>query len=453
MSGVKAFVRPVIIAKGIRKITRQLAEPIVFRKVRSDLSYLEGKHHHSEGVTSIRRVAYIRSDFWLKNSSPNGAVAHTEGVVNALVKQGYEVDVISTYPLSFLKQYHSFNVCTPDGWMTGISELEEMEYNRQLFDYLKNTIEKPDIVYQRYGRNNYAGLMYARYLGVPFILEYNGSEIWMSRNWMRPLRYESLAEKIESCVLRCSDLVVGNAEAFRKELLSKGVDENRILIIPNGVDPDRFTPSISGKAIREKLGIQDQEVVVSFVGSFGPWHGAEILAKTVPLVASKNEKVKYLFVGDGGRLAAVKEIVSESGFAERVLFTGLVDRTIVTEYLAASDILVSPQVPNPDGTPFFGAPTKLFEYMSMGKAIIASDLDQIGILLASHEDAILTTPGDVPELTKAILDLADNPEFRVQLGNHARIKAATLYSWDSHVRTVLKRIERGNSLDETSSSL
>ena len=440
MSRIKAIVQPVIVAKGIRKITRKLATPIVLSRVRSDLSYIQEKPYSYKDTLTVRRVAYIRSDFWLKDSSPNGAVAHTEGIVNSLIKQGYEVNVISTYPMSFIKQCHSFQTCTPDGWTTGISELEEMEYNQQLFDFLKRTEEKPDVVYQRYGRNNYAGVMYARYLGVPIILEYNGSEIWMSKNWMHPLRYESMTERIESCVLTHADLVVGNADAFRKELLSRGVNENRILIIPNGVDPDRFTPSITGKDIREKLGIGEQEVVVSFVGSFGPWHGAEILAKTIPVVISQNPNVKYLFVGDGGRLNTVKEIVSECGVSDRVIFVGFVDRNIVPEYLSASDILVSPQVPNPDGTPFFGSPTKLFEYMSMGKAIIASDLDQIGSLLTSQVNAILTSPGDVSQLADAILVLANDPVLRASLGNSARNVVVGKYSWDSHVRCILERV-------------
>ena len=440
MSSIKAIIRPVVVFKGIRKITRKLATPIVFSRIRSDLSYIQEKPFSPEGALTAKRVTYIRSDFWLKESSPNGAVAHTEGVVNSLVKQGYEVDVISTYPMSFIKQCHSFQTCTPDGWTTGISELEEMEYNRQLFDFLKRTKDKPDIVYQRYGRNNYAGLMYARCVGVPFVLEYNGSEIWMSKNWMRPLRYESMTEGIESCVLNHADLVVGNAEAFRKELLSRGVDGNRILIIPNGVDPDRFTPSISGMEIRKKFGIKDQEIVVSFVGSFGPWHGAEILAKTIPAVTSQNPNVKYLFVGDGGRLNAVKEIVTDCGVSDKVLFVGYVDRNIVSEYLGASDILVSPQVPNPDGTPFFGSPTKLFEYMSMGKAIIASDLDQIGTLLTSQEDAILISPGNVSQLTDAILVLANDPILRTRLGNSARNTVVGKYSWDRHVQCILEKI-------------
>ena len=92
MSSIKAIVRPIIVARGIRKITRQLATPLICRRVQAELSYIKAKPFSSEGDLKVKRVAYIRSDFWLKDVSPNGAVAHTEGIVNSLVKQGYEVD-------------------------------------------------------------------------------------------------------------------------------------------------------------------------------------------------------------------------------------------------------------------------------------------------------------------------------------------------------------------------
>lgn len=441
MSVFKIVFRNSFLKKGIRKITRRVAFPFLYKKIESDLSFIKLREFFRGELSSIKRVCYIRSDFWLKNNTPNGAVAHTEGVVNALVKQGYEVNIISSYPLPYLKNYHSLRICSPDGWTTGISELEEMEYNRQLFDLLEKGDEKPDFVYQRYGRNNYAGLLYARHIGVPFVLEYNGSEIWMSKNWVHPLRYESVTNEIERCVLIHADLVVGNAEAFRSELVSKGVEEERILIVPNGVDPERFTPSISGKSVRKSLGIGEEEIVVSFVGSFGPWHGAETLAMTIPIVTAKNKRIKYLFIGRGVRLENVEKIVLMSGTADKVIFTGFVDRKIMPEYLAASDILISPQVPNPDGTPFFGSPTKLFEYMSMGKAIVASDLDQIGALLTHEEDAILVPPGDANKLAEAILLLAEDSNLRDSLGNQARRVAMNKYSWDNHVGSILDYVK------------
>jgi glycosyltransferase involved in cell wall biosynthesis len=136
--------------------------------------------------------------------------------------------------------------------------------------------------------------------------------------------------------------------------------------------------------------------------------------------------------------------------------TGVVAQADAPRYLAASDVLVSPHVPNPDGTPFFGSPTKLFEYMAMGKPIVASALDQIAQVLtpslavtalpegdpkeASREVAILSEPGNVDELVQGIRFLIEHPAWRTRLGECARAEALTRYTWDKHVGSILERM-------------
>ncbi|MBI4471556.1 MAG: glycosyltransferase, partial [Acidobacteria bacterium] len=100
-------------------------------------------------------------------------------------------------------------------------------------------------------------------------------------------------------------------------------------------------------------------------------------------------------------------------------------------------ILASPHVPNPDGSPFFGSPTKLFEYMAMARGIVASRLDQIAQVLSHEETALLVGPGSVDELAKAIVYLAANPAESERLGRNARRQATKHYTWRAHVtRTI-----------------
>ena len=97
-------------------------------------------------------------------------------------------------------------------------------------------------------------------------------------------------------------------------------------------------------------------------------------------------------------------------------------------------------MPNKDKSPFFGSPTKLFEYMAMGKAIIASNLNQIGEVLG-QDCAYLVKPGNSEELSKAMEKIIEDKKLRIYLGESARKKVSAEYTWEKHVEKILNRLE------------
>ena len=111
-------------------------------------------------------------------------------------------------------------------------------------------------------------------------------------------------------------------------------------------------------------------------------------------------------------------------------------------HLAACDILASPHVPNPDGSAFFGSPTKLFEYMAMGRPIVASALEQIADVLSDEETALLVPPGDIDALANALLRLIDTPALGRRLGANAREAALQRHTWQRHTQRILARLEK-----------
>jgi glycosyltransferase involved in cell wall biosynthesis len=286
---------------------------------------------------------------------------------------------------------------------------------------------------------NDAGAWLADRLRRPFVLEYNGSEVWIARHWSTPLMFEGLATRIEEANLRRADLIVVVSKALRDEVVSRGIPTDRVLVNPNAVDPGRYHPAIDGGPIRFRLGLSER-FVVGFIGTFGPWHGAEVLARAVRLVAERLPAAHFLFVGDGSGMPAVREIIGRDGMRDRTTFTGLVPQDDAPAHLAACDLLASPHVGNPDGTPFFGSPTKLFEYMAMGKGIVASDLDQIGELLSHGQTAWLVPPGEPAALADGILRLAGDPTLRARLGEAARLTVERHHTWGAHVGRILEAL-------------
>ena len=281
-----------------------------------------------------------------------------------------------------------------------------------------------DFIYQRYSRFNWTGVALSLVTGLPLALEFNGSEVWVSRHW-DPIGQLWLLKRFERINQRAADLIFVVSEVERRNLIHGGVRPEKIIVNANGVETDRFRPECGGAGIRNALGI-DNKTVVGFVGTFGPWHGAPVLAESARLVRS-NTHYHFLFVGDGDQRAQTESIVNASGMG--ATFTGRVSHDDVPAYLDACDILVSPHVPATDGSEFFGSPTKMFEYLSMAKPVIASRLGQVADVIRDGENGLLVEPGDARALASAIERLARDKSLRVRLGVAGRQTVIERYTW------------------------
>jgi glycosyltransferase involved in cell wall biosynthesis len=386
---------------------------------------------------------YLRTDV-SSGVRAGGSVAHIAGVVNTL-------DAFTAAPI--LVATDTIPTVRPDVETHHVAPLEAFWEYRELPSFVMNRAFEPVLsrlvarrigfVYQRYSVNSIVGARLAADRGVPFVLEYNGSEVWMARHWGTPLKYERLSERIELLNLNAADLIVVVSRAMADELTARGIAPGKILVNPNGVDTDRFTPQIDGSEVRRTRGLTGK-TVVGFIGTFDAWHGADVLADAFARLMREHptyrERVRLLMIGDGGRMPDVVRILEDGGVREACVLTGLVPQEEASRYLAACDVLVSPHVPNPDGTPFFGSPTKLFEYMAMGKPIVASDLDQIGEVLEHDRTAYLVTPGNADALAAGIKTLLDDPARGERIGTAARRVAVDMHSWREHTRRIIERL-------------
>jgi glycosyltransferase involved in cell wall biosynthesis len=146
-------------------------------------------------------------------------------------------------------------------------------------------------------------------------------------------------------------------------------------------------------------------------------------------------------IGDGHTMSQVQQALEAHGVTQECILTGIVPQEKGPAHLAACDLLASPHVPNSDGTPFFGSPTKLFEYMAMGKGIIASDLDQIGEVLEHDHTAWMVKPGDAESLMLGLKTMIDNPEISKRLGHAARREVVAKYTWKEHTRKIIEKLK------------
>jgi len=294
-----------------------------------------------------------------------------------------------------------------------------------------------DFIYQRYSRFNLTGVLLSLTTGLPLALEFNGSEVWVSKHW-DSIGQMPLLRQFERLNLKAADAVFVVSEAMKNSLTAEGIEDARIIVNPNGVNTEVFRPDCGGRMIREELAIDDQ-VVAGFVGTFGPWHGAPVFAEAARLVA-RQARCHFLFVGDGDERPAAERILSQLRIGA-FTFTGRIPHDRVPSYLDACDILVSPHVPLADGSEFFGSPTKLFEYMAMARAIVASRLGQIADIIEDGKSGLLVEPGDVAALAGAIERLSNDKEFRMALGANARDVVETQYTWKANASRVVETMQ------------
>jgi glycosyltransferase involved in cell wall biosynthesis len=385
-------------------------------------------------ISDPMRIAYLRS-----TPSPGtlagGAATHINGFVNAAGELAAQVKVISNDRIAGL-----------DETRLTLIDPEPIGTTRAAFDLRNNLIfsagvsreierAPTDLIYQRYGRFTLAGVEASIRTGAPLFLEYNGSEVWIGKHWdmsgMLPL-----LERFERLNLRAAARIFVVSDVERRNLLQAGIAAEKIIVNPNGVDVQTFRPGVGGATLRQELGVGSEEVLAGFVGTFGPWHGVLTLAKAITMLP-EDCAVRFLLVGAGRFRDEVELMISAAGRSRQVIFTGHVDHQRVPALLDACDILLSPHVPLEDGSEFFGSPTKLFEYMAMGKGIVGSRLGQIGDVLTDEETALLVEPGNARELGEAILRLSKSKALRERLGGAARSAAVAEHTWRHNAQMVL----------------
>lgn len=383
-----------------------------------------------------KNILFLRTDLAGKILA-GGSVTHIKGFINGAKQLGFETIYSADFPLI----NHPISIIVkPNTFLDFFDEIQMIDYHFRVIKKLKSCFRNIQIgvIYQRHSVFNASGVILASKFNVPLILEVNNSEVWAKKNWSR-LFFEKLATKIENFALQNADVIGVVSEVTKNQIKDLCENESKIVINPNGVDPEKFSPDVDGNQIKKELKLENY-FVVGFIGTFSRWHGVETLFDAAVKVIEQNDKIKFLLIGDGNLKSNLELKTHQLGLDEKIIFTGIIPHNRAPEYLAACDVLVSPHLGFEDGTKFFGSPTKLFEYMAMGKPIIASDLEQIGEIIQNEINGLKFSPGNVDQLVKCIFRLFKDPELGARLGKKAREDVIQNYTWKQNAYRVLSRV-------------
>ena len=188
-----------------------------------------------------------------------------------------------------------------------------------------------------------------------------------------------------------------------------GLPSQKVITVENGFDDSIFHPGVDGSHYRQKYQLPENAIVIVFVGSFQPYHRVDLLLEAFNTIKEKSS-VYLLLVGDGGALPASQALTSRLGLQDRVRFTGRVPYSDVPFLLAAGDIAVMP------ATNDYGNPMKIYEYMALGKAVVAPNQPTITEIATHGHDSLLFDAENVASLAAALNDLVCDEQLRGNLG-------------------------------------
>ena len=207
--------------------------------------------------------------------------------------------------------------------------------------------------------------------------------------------------KRRALVYRLADRVITTGEAVAAHVRGAGVPAERIRAISAGVDTARFHPGVSGKAVREELGLSPAGAVVGLVANVRGSKGHAVFLEAAREVLRARPETRFLIVGDGVGFEDVKRRVREMGLDPRVIMTGF--RRDIPEVMAALDVLVLPS------TKSEATSQVIPQALAVGTPVAASATGGIPEIVRDGETGRLVEPGNPGALAQAVLSLLDDP--------------------------------------------
>lgn len=291
-----------------------------------------------------------------------------------------------------------------------------------------------DWVYERFATLQSLGWIFER-KGVPWILETNGLYFDEAKTERKSLVLTGAARRLEISAYRRCDALVCVSEAL-KELVVKeaGIGPEKILVVPNGVDTAFFDPALHAPK-REFAGF-----TVGFVGTLLAWQGVDRLLAAVSELNGVGLPIHVTIVGDGAARGEWERLAQNLGIGEVVRFTGRVSSDEVPGYISGFDAGFSGHKELKIGT-MYHSPLKLYEYLSMGKPVIASAFDDAHRLLSGTNAGFLFAPGDLEGLKRALQEAYHARSSFAQASPLIREEIVRHHSWEARVREMIPQVE------------
>jgi glycosyltransferase involved in cell wall biosynthesis len=382
------------------------------------------------------RIAYVCADGGIAVFGDKGASVHITAMAGAIGRIGHEVRVLcakrGTGSAAFPVEQVSADLPPVQeradkerGHITTAAAIEA----RLVALHRDWPFE---MIYERYSLWSTAGVRAGRRLGLPVVVEVNAPLV-TEQAAFRSLVLEHEARAIEAEVFRTANTLAVVSDELVAYVTAKGAEPARVHVIRNAVDTARFTPQVARAALP---GITEDAFVVGFSGSLKAWHGLDTLLPAFRALRDALPQAHLLVVGEGPRKPWVEGYAAGAGLESAVTLTGWVGHDDLPGLIARMDVATAPY-PAAEGHYF--SPLKLFEYLAVGRPVVASRIGQTAQVLDGTGAALLIPPGDPAALTCALLQVAQDQGLARDLARNAAA-CGRRHDWSDNARAVMALI-------------
>jgi len=294
-----------------------------------------------------------------------------------------------------------------------------------------------DVVHSQYHPCIFVGNYAHEIKDIPHVFTYHGFA--PVQEWTNPFQKMKMIDHRVGTffALRFGvDQIIAVSSFLKNELVQTyKYDASRVHVVYNGVDLERFNPSIDGEEVKERYGIANSPLVL-FVGRLAPYKGIRFLMMAIPRVLQRVPNVRFLVVGSARYdLARMNEFFKTPGIRKSVLFSGYVPDKDLPKMYAACDVFCYPSL-------WEGFGLTPAEAQACGKPVVAFKTCAIPEVVKDGETGILVPPRDYNELARAICDLLLDEGVRLKMGENARKRAEKVFSWYRVAKQTLQVYER-----------
>ncbi len=320
---------------------------------------------------------------------------------------------------------------------------DQMRATERALDRLARA-EQPDILHAHSPvLDAWPALRVGRRLGLPVVYEvrafWEDAAVDHGTHREGDLRYR-LSRWLETAAFRRADAITTICEGLRSDIVARGIAADKVTVIPNAVDIERF-PVIERRDadLESRLGLRGHPVV-GFCGSFYAYEGLDLMVRALPAIRDRKPGTRLLLVGGGAQEAALRALVSELGLSGEVVFTGRVPNAEIDRYYSLIDVLAFPR--QRMRLTDLVTPLKPLEAMAQGRVVVASDVGGHRELIRDGHTGLLHRAGDVPALAAAVARLLADGALRAHLAVNGRRFVESERNWAASVARYAPVYER-----------